>query len=97
MIIYCFDVDMIFTGIHAVGDKPGWDRITLLMLHDYIPRYTEYSHATEFLARKYLLITTRTRSLRQGNVFTPVSHSVHGGVHPPGHNLDRYPPEADHP
>ena len=30
------------------------------------------------------LITARKRSLGQGNIFTPICHSVHRGVPPPG-------------
>ena len=40
------------------------------------------------------LITARKRSLGQGNVFTPVCDSVHGGVSTPLHAA---PPRADTP
>ena len=56
------------------------------------------------------IFTARKQSLRQGNVFTPVCDSVHGGgsaplhagIHPLGrHPLDRHPlgrhPQADTP
>ena len=36
------------------------------------------------------VITARKRSLGQGNIFTPVCHSVHGGEY-----LGRYPPPRD--
>ena len=45
---------------------------------------------------QFFVITARKRSLGQGNMFTPVCHSVHrGGVHdqvPPG---TRYTPPCD--
>ena len=38
------------------------------------------------------IVTARKRSLRQGNIFAPVCHSVHGGEY-----LGRYPPGQVHP
>ena len=41
------------------------------------------------------MITAHKRSLGEGNVFTPVCHSVHrAGAHPP---LGRYPPRQTPP
>ena len=55
------------------------------------------------IPQKFLVITTRKRSLGQGNIFAPVCHSVHRGrvpgqvpprqVHPPG----QVPPRQVHP
>ena len=38
----------------------------------------------------YLIFTARKRSLGQGNVFTSVCHSVHGGTDPPGYYAIRW-------
>ena len=47
----------------------------------------------------HILFTARKRSLGQGNIFTPVCHSVHGQVHPPGRYTpwNRYTPQTRYP
>ena len=64
-----------------------------------------------FTSRRYfspyliMIFTAHKRSLGQGNVFTPVSHSVHGGrgVHPQADTprqtnpLGRHPPGQTRP
>ena len=41
---------------------------------------TYSSSLSHFLNLRHTQITARKRSLGQGNVFTPVCHSVHGGL-----------------
>ena len=74
---------ILFTGegsapLHA-GIHPPWADI---------PRHT-YIHTTGYgqkraicILLECILVTTRKQSLGQGNIFTPVCHSVHKGVVP---------------
>ena len=46
----------------------------------------------------YLFITARKRSLGQGNIFTPVCHSVHGGGSASVHDgIPPFPPDQASP
>ena len=84
-------------------DSITWKRITRKIYNWCI---SPHKHFRICIICPLTLITARKRSLGQGNIFTPVCHSVHGGgeylvgtppgqVHPPGQVL--HPPGQVHP
>ena len=79
--------------LHVVPLKTGWATATNLLLRTNI--LFVWQHSNEILpsfssaATMDKLFTARKRSLGQGDVFTPVCHSVHGGRGVSQHAMDK--------
>ena len=61
--------------MYKVERHPGF----CIQSSSHISRIPTHQLSAKIISENNDIITTRKRSLGQGNIFTPVSHSVHGG------------------